>query len=67
MQFLFYRSNGTYCTTNTNIRDILAEVQPDDIIDALDCVGIKVNRYFEKIQTIFCGYLIRLQKSKKYL
>ena len=47
MQFLFYRKNGTYGTTNTNIRDILAEIQPNDIIDALDCVGIKVNRYFE--------------------
>lgn len=47
MQFLFYRKNGTYGTTNTNIRDILAEVQPDDILDGLDCVGIKVNRYFE--------------------
>ena len=47
MQFLFYRTNGTYGTTNTNIRDILAEVQPDDIIDALDCIGLRVNRYFE--------------------
>lgn len=47
MQFLFYRNNGIYCTTTTNIRDILAEVQPDDILDGLDCVGIKVNRYFE--------------------
>lgn len=49
MQFLFYRKNGTYGTTNTNIRDILAEIQPDDIIDAFDCIGIKVNRYFETI------------------
>ena len=47
MQFLFYRTNGTYGTTNTNVCDILAEVQPDDILDGLDCVGIKVNRYFE--------------------
>lgn len=47
MQFLFYRNNGTYYTTTTNIRDILAEVQPDDILDGLDCVGIEVNRYFE--------------------
>lgn len=49
MQFLFYRNNGTYHTTNTNIRDILAEVQPDDIIDALDSIGIRINRYFETI------------------
>lgn len=47
MQFLFYRTNGTYSTTSTNIRDILAEIQPDDIIDALDCIGLRVNRYFE--------------------
>ena len=49
MQFLFYRSDGTYHTTNTNIRDILAELQPDDIIDALDSIGIRINRYFETI------------------
>ena len=50
MQFLYYHKDTTYGSfhiTNTNICDILAEIQPDDIIDGLDCVGIRVNRYFE--------------------
>ena len=52
MQFLYYHKDttcGLFHITNTNIRDILAEIQPDDIIDGLDCVGIRVNRYFENI------------------
>ena len=52
MQFLYYHKDTTYGSfhiTNTNICDILAEIQPDDIIDGLDCVGIRVNRYFENI------------------
>lgn len=39
MQFLYYHKDTTYGSfhiTNTNIRDILAEIQPDDIIDAAE-------------------------------
>lgn len=49
MTFQFAKKNGTYGITSTNINDILAVVQPEDIIDGLDCIGIKINRYFNSI------------------
>lgn len=49
MTFLFTKNNGTFGITSTNINDILAVVQPEDMIDGLDCIGIKINRYFDSI------------------
>ena len=49
MTFLFAKNNGTFGITSTNINDILAVLQPEDIIDGLDCIGIKINRYFDSI------------------
>lgn len=49
MKFLFAKNNGTFGITSTDITDILAEVQPEDIIDGLDCIGIRINRYFDSI------------------
>lgn len=49
MKFLFAKNNGTFGITSTDITDILVEVQPEDIIDGLDCIGIKINRYFDSI------------------
>lgn len=49
MTFLFAKNNGTFGITSTNINDILAAVQPDDILDNLDSIGIRINRYFDSI------------------
>ena len=49
MTFLFAKKDGTFGITSTNIIDILAEVQPDDILDNLDSIGIRINRYFDTI------------------
>lgn len=49
MTFLFTKNNGTFGITSTNINDILSVVQPEDMIDGLDCIGIKINRYFDSI------------------
>lgn len=49
MTFLFTKNNGTFGITSTNISDILAAVQPDDILDNLDSIGIRINRYFDSI------------------
>lgn len=49
MTFLFAKNNGTFGITSTNINDILAVIQPEDIIDGLDCIGIRINRYFDSI------------------
>ena len=49
MTFLFAKKDGTFGITSTNIIDILAEVQPDDILDNLDSIGIRINRYFDSI------------------
>ena len=49
MTFLFTKNNGTFGITSTNINDILAAVQPDDILDNLDSIGIRINRYFDTI------------------
>ena len=49
MTFLFYKNNGTFGITSTDIGDILAEVQPEDIIDGITEIGIKINSYFENI------------------
>lgn len=49
MTFLFAKNNGTFGITATNINDILAVIQPEDIIDGLDCIGIRINRYFDSI------------------
>lgn len=49
MTFLFAKNNGTFGVTSTNINDILAVIQPEDIIDGLDCIGIRINRYFDSI------------------
>ncbi len=49
MTFLFTKNNGTFGITSTNINDILAAVQPDDILDNLDSIGIRINRYFDSI------------------
>lgn len=53
MTFLFTKNNGTFGITSTNINDILAVVQPEDMIDGLDCIGIKINRYFDSIPEDF--------------
>lgn len=58
MKFTFYKNNGTIGTTNTKIEDILAEVQPDDIIDGLDCIGITINRYFADILVEGVKYIL---------
>ncbi len=47
MNFLYYQSNGTYAITRTNINDILSAIQPEDIIDGLNEIGIQLNRFFE--------------------
>ena len=49
MTFLFAKKDGTFGITSTTIIDILAEVQPDDILDNLDSIGIRINRYFDTI------------------
>lgn len=49
MTFLFVKNNGTFGITSTDITDILAEVQPEDIIDGITEIGIKINSYFENI------------------
>ena len=49
MTFLFTKNNRTFGITSTNINDILSVVQPEDMIDGLDCIGIKINRYFDSI------------------
>lgn len=46
MQFLIYKKNGTFSTCTNDISDILAAAQPEDIIDTLDGIGVKVNRFF---------------------
>ena len=47
MKFLYYTSTGTYGITHTNIKDILSNIQSDDIIDGLDKIGIQLNRFFD--------------------
>lgn len=49
MTFLFMKKNGTFGITSTDIVDILAEVQPEDIIDGITEIGIRINSYFENI------------------
>lgn len=49
MTFQFAKKNGTFGITSTNINDILAVIQQEDIIDGLDCIGIRINRYFNSI------------------
>lgn len=51
MKFLYYQSNGTYAITRTNINDILSTIQPDDIIDGLNEIGIQLNRFFENMDS----------------
>lgn len=62
MTFLFYEANGTYAIPTNNISDILAAVQPEDIIDTLDGVGVKVNRYFDSIDNSI-DYIIWLDQK----
>lgn len=61
MTFLFYEANGTYAIPTNNISDILAAVQPEDIIDVLDGVGVRVNRYFDNI-TPLVDYVLWLDQ-----
>lgn len=49
MKFLYYTSTGTYGITHTNIKDILSNIQSDDIIDGLNEIGIQLNRFFENM------------------
>lgn len=49
MTFLFYKTNGTFGITNTNINDILKDIQLEDIIDGLDEIGIQLNRHFKNM------------------
>ena len=49
MTFLYYTSTGTYGITHTNIKDILSNIQSDDIIDGLNEIGIQLNRFFENM------------------
>ncbi len=51
MKFLYYTSIGTYGITHTNIKDILSNIQSDDIIDGLDEIGIQLNRFFEDMDS----------------
>lgn len=62
MTFLFYKTNGTFGIATNNISDILAEVKPEDIIDALDGVGVRVNRYFSNI-TDLVDYVLWLDQK----
>lgn len=65
MTFLYYEANGTYAIPTNNISDILAAVQPEDIIDVLDGVGVRVNRYFSNI-TDLVDYVLWLdQRTNK--
>lgn len=64
MKFSFYKNNGTMGTTNTKIEDILAEVQPEDIIDGLDCIGININRYFADILAEGIKYILWVGSNK---
>lgn len=47
MKFLYYTSTGTYGIPHTNIKDILSNIQSDDIVDGLNKIGIQLNRFFE--------------------
>lgn len=61
MQFLIYRNDGTLSTCTNDISDILAAAQPEDIIDTLDGIGVKVNRFFESIDNSV-NYIIWLDQ-----
>ena len=61
MQFLIYKKNGTFSTCTNDISDILAAAQPEDIIDTLDGIGVKVNRFFESIDNSV-NYIIWLDQ-----
>lgn len=62
MTFLFYEANGTYRIATNNINDILAEVKPEDIIDVLDGIGVRVNSYFANI-TPLVDYVLWLDQK----
>lgn len=64
MKFSFYKNNGTIGTTNTKIEDILAEVQPEDIIDGLDCIGVNINRYFADALAEEIKYILWVTSNK---
>lgn len=61
MQFLIYKKNGTFSTCTNDISDILAAAQPEDIIDMLDGIGVRVNRFFESIDNSV-NYIIWLDQ-----
>lgn len=61
MQFLIYKKNGTFSTCTNDISDILAAAQPEDIIDTLDGIGVRVNNFFENINNSV-NYIIWLDQ-----
>ena len=62
MQFLIYRNDGTLSTCTNNISDILSATQPEDIIDTLDGIGVRVNSYFDNI-TPLVDYVLWLDQK----
>lgn len=61
MQFLIYKKNGTFSTCTNDISDILAAAQPEDIIDTLDGIGVRVNNFFGNINNSV-NYIIWLDQ-----
>lgn len=61
MQFLIYRNDGTLSTCTNNISDILSAARPEDIIDTLDGIGVRVNNFFENINNSV-NYIIWLDQ-----
>lgn len=61
MQFLIYKKDGTFSTCTNDISDILVAAQPEDIIDTLDGIGVRVNSFFENIDNSV-NYIIWLNQ-----